>query len=75
MVAQACDPRWWKIMPPFYKSEAILSSGLTSWKMEPFQITALPFCKTSHAPGQAPPKLHPNQGPLHMCQPLTLPLL
>jgi hypothetical protein len=29
-----------KIMPPFYKSEAILSSGLTSWKMEPFPINS-----------------------------------
>jgi hypothetical protein len=28
------------IMPPFYKSVAILSSGLTSWKMEPFPINS-----------------------------------
>jgi hypothetical protein len=26
------------IMPPFYKLVAILSSGLTAWKMEPFPI-------------------------------------
>jgi hypothetical protein len=29
-----------KIMPPFYKSEAILSSSLSSWKMEPFPINS-----------------------------------
>jgi hypothetical protein len=51
------------IMPPFYKSVAILTSDLTSWKMEPFPITALPFSKTSRAPRQAPPKLHPHQAP------------
>jgi hypothetical protein len=33
---------------------AILSSGLTSWKMEPFPIAAPPFSKTSPAPRQAP---------------------
>jgi hypothetical protein len=28
------------IMLTFYKSEAILSSGLTSWKMEPLPINS-----------------------------------
>jgi hypothetical protein len=28
------------IMLPFYKLVAILSSGLTSWKMEPFPINS-----------------------------------
>jgi hypothetical protein len=30
------------IKPPFYKSAASLSSGLTSWKMEPFPVNS-PF--------------------------------
>jgi hypothetical protein len=50
------------IMLPFYKVVAILSSGLISWKMEPFPVIALPFNKNSRAPRQVPPL---SETPVH----------
>jgi hypothetical protein len=58
------------IMKPFYKLVAILSSGFTSWKMDPFPMIAPTFDKNSHAPIQAPP---PSETPVHA--PTSLPSL
>jgi hypothetical protein len=60
------------IMPPFYISVAILSSGLTSWKMEPFPMIVLPFNKNSHTPRQAPPLLETPAYAQTSCLPYSI---